>query len=235
MIRTRAPLILIALAVTLVLPPPQLGAQQAPNRVDVVAQVAAQFPAEWQDAHREDGPRGDAFIRRLAWTLHQIDARFGLNGKCATPAISRDVIAYRGRVEIGGIPIDVQAFDVITGAGGPNPRPAWSDISDPMGCGSLWIQPAPVDGPPPPPPDCTECQHALTLANGEIARLRDEVTIRDNRLGVLEQELAAARANQVPPDVAVKIAELTAAVRQERVVEFILFGQRVRAVIKEGR
>lgn len=125
-----------------------------PNLVDVVARLAAQYPEEWRQAHTGSA-QTEYFVRRLAWVLHQQDARFGLNGKRGNPEdISDDVVCFDG-VEVGpdgkrrggdfdptrgGVPVTV--IDVIGGAGGPDPRPTWQHPLTPSA--AAWVQPSPV-------------------------------------------------------------------------------------------
>lgn len=123
----------------------------APKRLDVVEQLASQYPQEFAEAHRfELGDRAWAFIRRLAWELHQLDTNFGLNGKRGnTSDPSADAISYRGG-PAGG----VWVIDVIAGAGGASPEPAWHDVTQAtLDAGTIgaWIQPEPVDGGSEPP------------------------------------------------------------------------------------
>lgn len=116
-----------------------------PNGKHVVEQLAAQYPDEWKAAHT-GGAHTEDFIRRLAWVLHStVDAGFGLLGQYGDPTrIADDVIMYLGEgpgVDKGtGRP--QSGFDVIGGAGGPNPTPTWNDISGPGP--AIWVQPAPV-------------------------------------------------------------------------------------------
>ena len=189
-------LLVVAFAVSFCVPTPA-GAQQAPNRTDVVAAVARQFPVDFMAADT-DAPNGDTFIRRLAWTLHQQDARFGLNGKCGSDNVSKDAIAYAGAVIIDGFRVDVQAFDVIGGAGGPNPQAAWQEITKPIelgGCGSKWIQPTDPGGsvvvPPPAAPSCASCEREVSALKVANAQLLDAVEVKDRRLVELEAQITA--------------------------------------------
>lgn len=126
-----------------------------PNHQNIVSELAAQYPDEWRAAHT-GGPQTEAFIRRLAWVLHQRDPRFGLNGKRGNyDDISDDVVNYigegPGHDPRTGQPVTV--IDVIVAAGGPNPQPAWNAINQPGPGG--WVQPQPVDGEPVPQPTPT--------------------------------------------------------------------------------
>lgn len=123
-----------------------------PNMLSEVEKCKRKFPQAWADAHTGNAHTED-FIRILASNLHAIDARFGLNGKRGNPNdISDDAINYigegPGHDPLTGVPATV--FDVIRGAGGPNPEPSWDRI-DQAGPGA-WVKPMPVVGPPPPPP-----------------------------------------------------------------------------------
>lgn len=139
-----------------------------PSYLSVVEDVRRRYPAEWAAAHR-GGPDTEAFIRRLAWELHQRDPSVGLNGKRGNPGdLSDDCICYKGQ---GGQSLDVRTgqrvavIDVIAGAGGPNPQPAWGEVWDPANIptAATWVQPTPVGGevpgprptPTPPPPTPT--------------------------------------------------------------------------------
>lgn len=81
-----------------------------------------------------------------------MDDRFGLNGKRGNPNdISDDAINFvgegPGHDPLTGQPVTV--FDVIRGAGGPNPEPSWDRI-DQAGPGA-WVKPVPVLDTPPEP------------------------------------------------------------------------------------
>jgi len=115
-----------------------------PNMLAEVERCKRKFPEAWKDAHTGNAHTED-FIRILASDLHLIDARFGLNGKRGDPNdISDDAINYigegPGHDPVTGMPVTV--FDVIRGAGGPNPQPSWDAINRP-GPGA-WVKPKPV-------------------------------------------------------------------------------------------
>lgn len=135
-----------------------------PNYLGVVEDVKRRYPAEWAAAHR-GGPDTEAFIRRLAFELYQEDPNVGLNGKRGNPGdLSDDCICYKGQ---GGQSLDVRTgqrvavIDVIAGAGGQNPQPAWGEVWDPANIptAATWVQPTPVGGevptPGPTPPPTT--------------------------------------------------------------------------------
>lgn len=170
-----------------------------PNYQSVVADLARQYPAEWQAAHR-GGPQTEAFIRRLAWVLHQRDPRFGLNGKRGNyDDISDDVVNYigegPGHDPRTGQPVTV--IDVIVAAGGPNPQPAWNSINQPGPGG--WVQPSPVGGdvptpqPPTPQPQPTPACRYQPPDLSALDALDD--TQRETLLAVqaLQHEVAALR------------------------------------------
>lgn len=122
-----------------------------PNRLSVVADLARQFPQEWRDAHNPSGggPHTEAFIKRVAWALHQEDARWGLNGKRGKPDdLSDDALNWRGEGP-GHDPTNnnekVTVIDCIAGAGGPNPQPVWQVLDHLPGPGA-WVKPQPVGG-----------------------------------------------------------------------------------------
>jgi hypothetical protein len=109
------------------------GAQQAPNGLPIVQQCANNFPTEWANAHKNyptpPGPERDAaeaFIRRLVPKLRsQINTNFYLNVKQnqSNGRISQDAIAYWAP----GMSVK-EVYDVIGGAGGPNPRAQWACV-----------------------------------------------------------------------------------------------------------
>jgi len=123
-----------------------------PNMLVEVENCKRLYPVAWANAHTGNAQTED-FIRILASNLHAIDARFGLNGKRGNPNdISDDAINYigegPGHDPATGQPVTV--FDVIRGAGGPNPQPSWDAINLP-GPGA-WVKPMPVVAPPAPSP-----------------------------------------------------------------------------------
>jgi hypothetical protein len=120
-----------------------------PNYLETVARLAREHPQEWRDAHTSS-PNTEAFIRRLAFTLNQMDPNVGLNGKRGNPNdISDDVIAiYTAEgsvVDRSGLRMEI--IDVIAGAGGPNPQPSWAAVGGPSP--GAWVKPQPVGTIPP--------------------------------------------------------------------------------------
>lgn len=174
-----------------------------PNCQHIVADLAAQYPQEWQQAHR-GGPQTEAFIRRLAWVLHStVDAGFGLLGQYGDPnRIADDAIMYLGE----GPGIDKgtgrpqSGFDVIGGAGGPDPRPVWQDIS---GSGAaIWVQPQPVGGrvdggtppPPPPPPPAVDLTPVLDAIKALDAKLSNWIALVSADVSEIKADADAAAA-----------------------------------------
>ena len=160
--------------------------------VAVVANVAARYPQAWQRAHT-DHPQTEDFIRLLAWELHsKHDARWGLNGKRGNPAdLSDDVVAWRGdgtAVDaVQGGPMEI--IDVIAGAGGPNPQPAWIVAPGGPGDRGAWVQPAPPDVPPTvtPQPPASACRYDA----GALAKLTQDVNELRNKIAHLAEAVDA--------------------------------------------
>ena len=123
------------------------------NMYQTVVEMANKYPREFKVAHTEH-PDKHLWIKLLAWELHQLDERFGLNGKRGNPNdLSMDAINYLGE----GIGFDptkndrpITVIDVIGAAGGPNPKPAWmvlNDMNEPTHRGpGAWVKPQPVPG-----------------------------------------------------------------------------------------
>lgn len=122
-----------------------------PNRYQTVIDVANKYPREFREAHT-DGPNKHLWIKLLAYELFQSDPNFGLNGKRGNPNdLSMDAINWKG----GGVGYDptrnesaITVIDVIAGAGGVNPTPAWQVFNKPetdRGPGA-WVRPDPVPG-----------------------------------------------------------------------------------------
>ena len=174
-----------------------------PNRYQTVVDVANKYPQAFRVAHT-DSPDKWVFIKLLAWELHQTDPKFGLNGKRGNPNdLSMDAINYLGE----GVGFDptrndrpVTVIDVIGGAGGPDPKPAWQVFNNPdtdRGPGA-WVQPQPVPGyqtgepvknpvdPVPPTKEQTDTLNELTKVVGAL----NEVIASHERLTkVVEQQI----------------------------------------------
>lgn len=178
-----------------------------PNCKHIVAQVAQEYPDEWKAAHT-GGAETEKFIRRLAYVLHStVDVGFGLLGQYGDPTrIADDVIMYLGK----GLGVDKgtgkpqSGFDVIGGAGGPNPTPQWNDVT---GSGAaIWVKPEPVDSKPvdetPPPQEPVD----LTPLIIKIAELNEKISVLTSVVGELiplvdaakfESYNAASRASEI--------------------------------------
>jgi hypothetical protein len=151
-----------------------------PNYIQHVHALAEKYPQEWREAHTSS-PNTEAFIRLLASYLHyEVDANVGLNGKRGNPNdISDDALAIIDPQGDVMLPSGQRIFvvDVIAGAGGPNPTPAWQSVGGPSP--GAWVQPAKVHTPTPipiptptpaPPPNVVEQRllDALTAAETRI-------------------------------------------------------------------
>jgi len=192
-------------------PPPQDCSAgwtpRMPNRVDVVQRLKEQFPGEWEAMNTA----GDlAFIKRLAWTLHQEDPAWGLNGKRGTDTLSEDVLVYLNpTVDNAGRP-GVEGVDFVIAHGAPSAHPGWLNVTCPVnqgGAGAKWIQPEPVDGvpPPPPPPD----DNPLKARIAELERNIEQLLIVNQQL-VDHDEAVSADRDAIAAELATVRAELDA-------------------------
>lgn len=127
-----------------------------PNYKHVVEAVAARYPQEWRQAHT-GSPQTDDFIKILAWELHQLDQRVGLNGKRGNPIdTSDDALCYNGVSLLGDVDphrgdAPVTVIDVIGAAGGPNPTPQWGAVGPATPRPhAAWIKPQPAGQSVPP-------------------------------------------------------------------------------------
>lgn len=116
-------------------PPPLLP---LPNYFGVVSAYFASHPTQVAQSCQSAGGNWN-LMDGLVDTLRASDARFGYNGKrgnCGDP--SNDAISYYwgpgGAYECAG---QVYVVDVISGHCGPNPGPAWNDVTQ-FGPGA-WI------------------------------------------------------------------------------------------------
>lgn len=161
-----------------------------PNFQQTVTELANKYPREFREAHT-GGPNTELFIKIVAYELHKLEPRFGLNGKRGSDTLSQDAINYKG-VGIGFDPTNnqpVTVIDIIAGAGGNDPRPAWMVLNDPneashRGPGK-WIQPQPVPGyhtqgpqlPPPPGPTPIEPSviNAVQMVESQLKRISQQL------------------------------------------------------------
>lgn len=209
-----------------------------PNHLAVVAQIAEQFPEDWRAAHT-GGPHTEHFIRRVAWRLHLMDRRFGLNGKRGNPNdISDDVVCYDGEAAggdydptRGNAPVTV--IDVIARAGadpndprGPDyrPAPAWLYPLSPSA--AAWVQPHPVDetvpipGPPAPTPGTPVCEYDPAA----MAALKAEVGAMYALVAALTDEVMEQR--ETLSQMHTAILDVRHALRNGLAVEATVTGQR---------
>jgi len=133
-----------------------MGENMIPNMIEEVRRTRDAHPQAWKHAHT-GSPQSKDFIRLLAERLHAINPAFGLNGKRGNyDDLSEDAINFigegPGHDPKTGRPVTV--FDVIRGAGGPNPEASW-DLIDLPGAGG-WVQPGPSTAPELPKPIPTE-------------------------------------------------------------------------------
>lgn len=127
-----------------------------PDYKYVVEQCKKAYPAEWKNAHTGNEHTED-FIRLLAVQLHDLDKRFGLNGKRGDPDdISDDAVNFKGEgadtdPTNGNSPVTI--IDVIAAAGSPQASPSWVIVTDAANpTKGAWVDPTNVVEPPAPPP-----------------------------------------------------------------------------------
>lgn len=156
-----------------------------PNFHQQVTELANKYPREFREAHTGRADT-ELWIKIVAYELHKLEPRFGLNGKRGTDVLSQDAINYKG-IGIGHDPTNnqpVTVIDIIGGAGGNDPRPAWmvlNDANEPTHRGpGKWIQPKPVPGyhtegpivpPPPPPPGDPTIVNAIQSLEAQVKLL----------------------------------------------------------------
>lgn len=173
-----------------------------PDYRTVVSDLAAQYPAEWAQAHTGSA-QTEAFIRRLAARLYALDPRFGLNGKRGNPDdISDDAICFDGYA--AGQDYDptrnnapVTVIDVIGGAGGPNPVPAWAYPLTPAA--AAWVRPVAGTEPPVAPPRCqfqpaTGLHTQVTVLQAAVDATHDDVLALQEALAVALDETRQVKA-----------------------------------------
>jgi len=139
---------------------------QPPNRIDVVTRVADADPARFACAHTDRACAYD-FIQALVCELRAGgDTRWGMNGRRGDPGRpSWDAVNWCGggpaTDPTGGCAGRLTIVDVIGGAGGPNPRPAWLSFDSDPTAGAFLVptcsvaptpNPTPTPTPTPQPP-----------------------------------------------------------------------------------
>lgn len=175
-------------------------AQGPPNRIDVVQRVAAADAARFDCAHTDRGCAYD-YIEALVCELQKADPRFGMNGRRGDPGRpSWDAVNWCGggpaTDPTGGCRGRLTIIDVIAGAGGPNPQPAWIVFdSDPTA--GAWIQPD-CGAVPTPPPTPTPTPTPAPVDLGPVLARIDALAAQLERLtqqgGAIELKLEALAA-----------------------------------------
>lgn len=109
-----------------------------PDEYAIVSQVAAQYPNELRNSCQPpDGNGTWDFMNIVVDRLREKDLRWGFNGKLGDPNNpATDEVAYHYGAGAELNSTEVYTFDVVGGRCGPNPGPAWFDISDRPG---IWI------------------------------------------------------------------------------------------------
>lgn len=114
--------------------PPECGPFGSGNRIACVLAVAARS-AEWQGCRAGSGLRCHRFTRQVAYALSQSDGNWrliqaqpgGHACNCSRCGSSDGTMLREDTVVYGGN----RVFDMITGAGGPNPGLSWSSVPGP--------------------------------------------------------------------------------------------------------
>lgn len=118
------------------------------NYLADVERVAAENPEAWTNCHTGNAHTED-FIRILAAELHAKDPRVGLNGKRGNPNdISDDALNVLDPDDGPGTTPEGDhcwVVDVVIGAGGPNPTPAYNAFPDAESSTGAHV----IPGPPP--------------------------------------------------------------------------------------
>ena len=109
-----------------------------PEMYAVVARVAAEHPNALRSSCQDHGGSWE-FMDLVVDELRQQDTRWGYNGKRGdVNNPSHDAIAYH----FGGGPDqnspDVHVVDIIGGHCGPDPGPAWINVTNFHGAGAAW-------------------------------------------------------------------------------------------------
>jgi hypothetical protein len=142
-------------------------AWEAPNRIDIIHRVNAENPGLIHNPH--------AFTAKAVCALAKDDPTWGRNGKRGNRNDpSEDAAAWPN----AAVPWGCSIVDIIGGAGGNNPQPAWIDqtrrthqlgttgVVIPVDCASE-PEPGPGPGPDPtpePPPTTPPIDNAIEVA-----------------------------------------------------------------------
>lgn len=146
---------------------------QAPDVTGLLNTYVGRYRDAWSHAHRDGDSRAGEWIRLVVQTLraeHPAGERWVLNGKRGDPNNqSWDIVGYRVD-EANGNDRMIECYDVIAGAGGPNPSIYWGNVTnyDTIGQSgtAVAIVPPPLAGQPPPVtgPTLWTVAHASLLA-----------------------------------------------------------------------
>lgn len=146
----------------------------APNMLHVVEAVHADRPGLIRNPH--------AFTAVVATRLHAVDERWGLNGKRGNPEDpSEDCVAFKAPGSPAG---GVEIYDIIAGANGPDPKPAWIDQTQETvakGTVGVWVAP-PVAVVTPQPPVAPHGVPVAGLTQTDLLTALAPVLVRLERL-----------------------------------------------------
>jgi hypothetical protein len=146
---------------------------QAPNVTGLLNTYVGRYADAWAHAHRDGDPRAGEWIRLAVQTLraeHWLGGRWCLNGKRGDPNNqSWDIVGFVVD-EANDDPKMIEAYDVIAGAGGPNPTIYWGNVTNYDTIGqpgtAIAIHPPPRSTAPQPPglPSLWTEAHSALLA-----------------------------------------------------------------------
>ncbi|MEK7659404.1 MAG: hypothetical protein AAB338_01990 [Patescibacteria group bacterium] len=124
---------------------PRPTTQNLPNMESLVRQVASEYP-DWLTNSCQNQGGTWQFMDEVVGRLNTRDPRFGFNckrGNCNDP--SNDAISYyygSAPVPPSGIKAyEVFVIDIIGGHCGPNPSPAWQNVTQPGGALGGYLYP----------------------------------------------------------------------------------------------
>jgi hypothetical protein len=123
--------------------------------LEEVKAAKERYPDAWKSAHVEGDEAREDFIHLLAEDMHHVYPEVALNGKRGNPNdLSDDALNILDESGPGRTPEGQRCWvvDVIAGAGGTNPQPAWQKIQDAVGSSGAHVLPGPSPQPPTPIP-----------------------------------------------------------------------------------